>query len=297
MNNKITKQILLFKEVASQLSFSKAAENMGVSKSYLSQHVKSLEKHYNSQLLYRSTRTVSLTKEGQVVLAQAAKIESLVHQTQEKIWDQQTKLKGVIKLTAPTAFAEKYLVSICNEFCALHPEIEFMFDLGNEKKTLENGDFDLAIRITNAPPTNMVAKKLTHISYWCVAAPIYLAQRGTPTAVSDLSKHNCISLSFWRKWTFFNKNNSQTIDAKGSLSFSENNLLRTAALQGIGIINVPNYIVSDDIQQGKLTQILTDYIAEPRSVYILYPQRNTQPTKLREFVQFLLHHTDFEREM
>lgn len=296
MNTELSRHILLFAEVARQLNFSHAADILGVSKGYLSQQIKQLENTLGTTLLYRSTRKVSLTPEGQLLLTQAEKLEQVLVETQQQIHDQQDTLEGVLSLTAPAAFAERYLVRLCDEFVAQNPRVECVFDVGNHRQDLQLAEFDIAFRITHNPPENVVARHLMTFSNWCVASPSYLDKHGTPNTPDELSNHNCISLSFWRKWAFFANREGYLIDVKGSVSYPQNDLLRKSALLHQGIINVPDYVVDEDVSEGKLTAILSNYVAEPKQVYMLYPQRTVQPAKVRAFVSFMLGHPIWKNE-
>lgn len=286
-HHKKLERMLLFYEVAQQLSFSKAAEQLGISRSYLSQQIRSLERDLSSQLLVRTTRKVRLTTEGQKVLLQAQAMHSGLVELERELQHSDQDVAGVLRITAPTVFAQTILVNACQQFKQRYPEVNFEIEVGHQLEDLNQRNFDLAIRVTEHPPQNMIARKLMPYSHWVVASPEYLAANSVPQRPSDLTELECLAFPEWRDWQFQRYGQTEVIEAQGWLSVADNNILRAAALNGQGVIRIPEHLLWDDVKEGRLQRLLSDYQIEPRQVWMLYPPKIGHSTRLQLFVEFL----------
>lgn len=278
----------LFGEVAKQLNFSKAADNLSISRSYLSSQINQLEKELETSLLIRSTRSVRLTPAGEKILAKMQSINESIVQMEKELDHTKSEVNGLLRVTAPTIFSHRFLVDICRDFQKKYPDIEFDLDVGYNREDLAKSHFDLAIRATSNPPENMVAKKLMPYQHICCASPDYLAFKGTPQHPDELQHHNCMCDPNLNTWRFFDGNKSITIETQGDTLINDNFLLLKAAEQGKGVIKMPCYLVEPALKSGKLVQVLGDYFISKSSVYILYPQQLRQSTKLIAFTDFVM---------
>ncbi|WP_070962500.1 LysR family transcriptional regulator [Vibrio sonorensis] len=278
---------VLFGEVAKQLSFSKAAENLGISRSYLSSQIGQLEAELKTSLLIRSTRSVRLTAAGEKILAKMNGINSAIVELEKELDHNKNEVEGVLRITAPTIFSHRYLVDICCEFQHLHPNISFDLDIGYQRVDLAKSHFDLAIRATNQPPENMVAKKLMPYQHLCCASPDYLAKNGTPTHPDQLAHHNCMSDPNLRKWQFSSQGKTLHVETDGDMLISDNLLLLDAAIKGKGLIKLPCYLVEEALEDGRLVQVLSDYYIASSNIYLIYPPQLRTSTKLTAFIDFV----------
>ncbi|MFM2589024.1 LysR substrate-binding domain-containing protein [Vibrio sp. TBV020] len=278
----------LFSEVANQLSFSKAADNLGISRSYLSSQINQLEQELSTSLLIRSTRSVRLTAAGEKILAKMHGINASILELEKDLDHTKTEVSGLLRITAPTIFSHRFLIDICRDFQTLHPHIEFDLDIGYHREDLAKSHFDLAIRATNTPPDNMVAKKLMPYQHVCCASPDYLKRNGTPQVPSDLTKHNCMSDPNLRRWQFSKDNNIEQINTHGDMLISDNLLLMAAAEKGKGIIKMPCYLVEPALESGHLVRLLDDYFIAESYIYLIYPPQLRSSTKLSAFTDFVL---------
>ncbi|MEH6454572.1 MAG: LysR family transcriptional regulator, partial [Psychromonas sp.] len=257
--------LMLFVEIAQQLSFTKAAENLAISNGYLSDQIKKLEKEFKCPLLVRTTRSVRLTPQGEKVLAQGKEIKMAMLNLERNISHQHKALEGVIKITAPKMFTECLLLSICHDFQQLHPDVSFEINSSYINYDLNQDDFDLAFRATVKPPQNMIAKQLFSYQHCLCASTEYLTEHGIPQTVNDLEMHQCLTSLEQPFWPL----KSGDIVATGWLSINENNLLKQMAVQGKGIIRIADYYVNKELQQGKLQRVLIDQYIDGQSIYIL----------------------------
>lgn len=280
----------LFGEVAKQLSFSKAADNLGISRSYLSSQILQLEQELETSLLVRSTRSVRLTAAGEKILTKMQGINASILELEKELDHTKSTVGGLLRITAPTIFSHRFLIEICHQFQLLHPDIEFDLDIGYTREDLTKSNFDLAIRATNTPPENMVAKKLMPYQHICCASPDYLAQNGIPTHPQDLTEHNCLSDPNLRKWQF-STNDNQMIEVAtdGDMLINDNLLLLDAALKDKGVIKMPCYLVKPALDSGKLLQVLPDYLMTQSNIYLIFPPQLRRSTKLSAFIDFVQH--------
>ena len=273
---------MLFVETAQQLSFSKAAENLSISRGYLSDQIKKLEKELKCPLLVRTTRSVRLTSEGEKILEQGKKIKATMLDLERNVHQQHNALSGTLKMTAPKMFTERFLLNICHDFKLIHPNINFMIDASYTNYDLSQDDFDLAFRATLHPPQNMIAKELFTYQHCLCASPQYLSRYGTPQNIAELALHECLSAEEMQIWPL----QSSEVTSTGWLTINDHYLLKQQALAGKGIIRVANYYVDKEIQSGRLQKILPSEYIHGQSIYLLHPQLIYPSAKLKAFISF-----------
>lgn len=275
--------LMLFIEIAQQLSFTKAAHNLSISRGYLSDQIKKLETELKCPLLVRTTRSVRLTPEGEKILEQGKKIKATMLNLERNIHQEHNALSGAIRITAPKMFTERFLLNICHDFKLSYPEIYFIIDSSYTNCDLNQDDFDLAFRATLHPPQNMVAKELFSYRHCLCASPEYLAEYGVPQSIDDLSSHYCLSALEPQHWPL----KSADVAIKGWLTINDHYLLKQQALAGKGIIRVANYYVDRELKQGALQKVLENEYIHGQSIYVLYPQLIYPSAKLKTFISFV----------
>ena len=280
MQHKRLERLLLFAEVAEHLNFAKAAEKLGISKGHLSEQIKKLEQEYSTPLLVRTTRSVRLTSEGQKALESAREIKYLVNNFERNL----QKLDGVIRITAPKLFSEKYLSAIIVAFRQLHPEVKFEINTSYTRFDLNQTQFDMAFRATQQPPPeNMVAKKLLSYQHVVAASPAYMANTPLPSSPSDLNKHRCLTAEANSTWSF----ERTDIHIKSGIACNDNFLLKQLAIAGEGIVKLPDFYLMDEIKQNKLRLLLENEKTTSLDIYLLYPTTTRETARLRRFTSFV----------
>lgn len=285
--HKTLERMLLFFEVAQQLSFSKAAEQLDISRSYLSQQIRRLEEDLNTQLLIRTTRKVRLTTEGQKVFIQAQAMHHGLLGLQRDLKHSDEDVTGVLRITAPSSFAETFLVDVCSKFNLSYPDVVFEIEIGHKLENLHERNFDLAIRVTDTPPQNMVAKKLMSYCHWVAASPEYLTCHFVPQHPNELIELNCLAFPDWRNWQFLKNGYSHQVEAKGRFACADNNMLVKAAISHQGVVRVPEHLLWTHVKSGRLQRLFSDYQLEPRQVWVLYPPKIDHSSRLQVFVSYL----------
>lgn len=293
-SHKRIERLLLFSKVAEQLSFSKAAEELDISRSYLSQQINQLESELKTQLLIRSTRKVRLTTEGQKVLRQMLDINRTLLDIERDLHHNDESVSGLLRITAPAFFGSAYLMQICQSFRQQYPQVEFEIDVGNQLEDLAKRNYDLAIRVTELPPDNMIAKQLTCYEHWICASPEYLAKAGKPQQPEDLLHHQCLSHPTWRNWVLHRMvkgvDEVAEIDTQGGFAINDYGVLVEACLAGLGLVRAPQHLLQEHVACGQLERLFVNYQIEARHVWLVYPQRIEQSKRMRLFIAHLLAH-------
>ncbi|MDK2595275.1 LysR family transcriptional regulator [Pseudoalteromonas obscura] len=274
--------LLLFVKLAEELSYTKAAHALGISKGQLSEKIKRFEQVLNTPLLVRTTRNVKLTQYGVQVYEQGKLIRAQLFELERSI--NNDEISGVIRITAPRMFAQVYLSEICCEFKKRYNDIEFEIDASYRTHNLNVKDYDVAFRATVSPPQDMVAIKLFDYQHIIAASPNYLSETDTLSTPLDLANHTCIVVNQQKQWPF----KEQSIPVTGWLSTNDNNLVKQYALQNVGLIRIADYFVKQELKTGRLISVLDEFIEKhSNGMYLFYPQTSQPAHKLRTFIQFV----------
>lgn len=281
-DHKKLEQLMLFSEVAQHLSFTIAAQNLAVSRGHLSSQVRKLEKEMGLALFIRTTRSVKLTTEGERVLSWVNKIKQDLLSLERNTEHDLNAIEGLIKITAPRLFTERYLLEICKNFKAIHPNISFSIDCSYTNVDLNRSKHDLAFRATNQPPENMIAKKLFSYKHVCCGSADYFKKFGTPATVSCLVNHQCLRGQETQEWAFINN----VVPVNGWIEVNDSLLLKQLAIKGEGIIKTPDYLVESELSTGKLESVLVDQMPSAFAIYMINPQLIHQSKRLSTFITF-----------
>lgn len=278
----------LFAEVVKHGSYTKTAESLDVSKSYLSQKIKHLEQMLGKQLLVRNTRTMRLTSAGDILYKEAVKLTDFWSQTKALLEQTDEELAGTVKCTAPIGVARYLLYPLFDDILAKYPDISLLMDAGNNTHNLISDDFDFAIRITNTPPEDMIAKKLLTINYLCCASPDFIIKHGRPNQPQDLLQLDCLALVHWREWTFTQGDQVEKIMPNGKFLCSDNDMLKEACLAGRGIARLPQYLIEEELKRGELCLVLPTIQCDTRNLYLIYPQLSTRPKRVSLYLKVMI---------
>ncbi|WP_158773272.1 LysR family transcriptional regulator [Cobetia sp. L2A1] len=282
--HKKMERLMLFAQVAESLSFTRAAEVLGISRGYLSEQVRRLEREIGAPLLIRTTRAVRLTEEGERIRLRMRGVRNELVALERDLEHERHSFSGVLRVTAPVLFAERYLMAICRDFQVRHPALEIRLDVSYESHDLTREPFDVAFRATRQPPGNMIARHLLDYVHCCCATPLYLAAHGTPHQSSDLTAHRCLRWTGHTHWAMA----SGEVIISGRLAINDHRLLKQQALADGGIIRVAEYLVDHELADGRLVRVLEAEEDTPHSIYMLYPQRIQQSDKLRAFMDAVI---------
>ncbi|MCE3219668.1 LysR family transcriptional regulator [Vibrio diabolicus] len=293
-----TDDYIIFYHLIEQGSFSAAARHMSLTKSVVSKRIAKLEQELGVQLLYRTTRTLTLTEAGRAFFTHAKAVYQAVATAEESIVGLGKNLSGNIKVSVPTISGELILPQVINEFNQKYPDINIDMDLDNRFVDIVNERFDLAIRTGILPDSSLIARKLVDANWIVCASPQYLAKHGIPKQPQALDKHNCLVYSYQEtgacEWAFKEGDEVYQITVDGNLCTNNSSVLRNVALLGQGIIYVPRVLVYEDLKQGRLIQLFKDETAKCLGIYAVYPYTRQQPEKIKIFIEHL--YTSFQSQ-
>jgi DNA-binding transcriptional LysR family regulator len=284
--------MLTFARVVKAGSFAGAARRLKVSTSVASKHVAKLEQSLGVRLLNRSTRKLSLTEAGAAYYDHCARIVEEVDNSRRAIAQLQAAPRGLLRVTAPSTFANTRLWAVLPDFFRRHPEIQIDLNATNRLVDMAEEGYDLAIRIARVLPPNVVARRLRAVRWHLCAAPAYLEREGRPVHPSNLTRHNCLVFPAPLQagvWHFVRGAEKIEVAVHGSLQANAVEAMHGLALAGLGLTLLPGYLAGVDIRAQRLIPVLTDWEIESGSqLYAVYlPNRYLAP-KLRVFVDFLV---------
>ncbi|WP_085908037.1 LysR family transcriptional regulator [Kiloniella majae] len=280
----------VFAIVVEEGSFTRAATRLDYSKAHVSQLVSRLEKHFNTQLLFRTTRKLDLTEAGSVFYDHCKAIAGSLEKTQKDLEAIKGTVSGSIRLSAPISFGEAFLSDITLGFNAIYPDIKFELELDNKIKDLQSENIDLAFRATTQMEDNLVPIRIGNWTEYICASPEYLANKPAIKKPQDLLAHQLLLNA--RKleptlWHFQNETESHRVSIEAKLCVHHFPMLKKAILSGGGIGKLPSYLAETEISEGKLVRLLPSYHTKIHPIFIVYPYQTHLPIKVRKFIDFV----------
>ncbi|MDG3085834.1 LysR family transcriptional regulator [Vibrio hannami] len=286
-----TDDFIIFYQLIELGSFSKAAEKVDLTKSVISKRITRLEKDLGAQLIYRTTRKLSLTEAGKVFYKHAREIYQSVQSAEEELQGLGDTLSGTIRITVPTISGELVLPQAIAEFGEKYPDIKVYMDLDNRFVDLLAEGYDLAIRTGVLPDSSFIARRLVDAHWVICAAPAYLKERGVPLTPEDLAAHNCLGYSYQEtgayEWLFKGDPEPVTVNVSGNFCTNNASALRKAALFGQGLVYVPRVLVADELSSGDLIEVLQDKVAKCLGIYAVYPYTKHLPVKTKLLIEHI----------
>ena len=283
--------IEVFIEVAQGLSFSGAAQRLGMAKGNVTKHIAWLERELGVQLLQRTTKRVSLTESGLALLENGRDLLEHMEGVETAVRRSVKEPKGMLRVGTPPSFGAFHLVPVITAFSAAHPDIRVVMYLDDGRTDLVGEGLDMSVRIASSlKDTSQVSHRLARVPQVLVAAPAYLARRGRPASVEDLARHDCMVHALkspTNAWSFQGPGGKVTVRVGGTIRANFGEPLRHAALLGHGISMHPIYMVSEDLRQGRLEAVLTDYQPTELEIHAVFPSRRNLPLRVRTFLDFL----------
>jgi DNA-binding transcriptional LysR family regulator len=282
----------LFLRVLDLGSISAAARSLDLSVAVASQRLKRLEKQLGVRLLHRTTRRLHATPEGAALAMQGrALVEDLEALTTD-LRQAGVQASGTLRMTASASFGRQYLSPLLPEFLARYPKVRISVDLDDRMQDLVSAGYDLAIRIGALDDSNLVARKIATNRRVLCASPGYLRRRGTPTVPADLADHECVILtgSQGRQdvWRMSDRDGHEaSVRVKGRFECNFGEVLRDAAVAGLGIALHSTWHVWEELRGGRLKQVLPEWRIPESAIYAVMPQRRLVPLRVRAFADFL----------
>ena len=289
----VIRSIRTFQAVVDEKSFSKAANQLGVVVSAVSRQVAELEQHFGCQLLYRTTRSMHLTAEGEYYLEQFEEVVDRLQRLETRAQVNQTEMVGQLRITAPPDAEELGITRLASAFAATHPDVKLNLLLVNRYVNLAEEGIDLAVRVHELADSRLIARHYTDLKVLFVASPDYLSERGIPDHPRTLSDHNCIldnSIRTPSRWRYFENGDELHVTVSGQMEVNDGKIAANYAVNGHGIAFLPDFLIQSKLDRGELLPILSEFVSPPVPVSLVYPANRLKNPVLTEFVNHLLAH-------
>lgn len=280
----------VFVRVAKAGSFAGGARDLGISRAMATKHIMQLEGHLGTRLFNRTTRSLRLTEVGASYLDRCQQVLEDVEEMEAAVTHLQTEPRGVLKISAPHVIGTTHVAPALAEFLKLHPDLSVDIILQGNMSDLVDEGIDMAIHLGGIEDTSMIARKLASSPLAVCGSPAYFEQYGIPLTPEDLVNHSCLvnwSIPPRDQWVFKGPSGDIMIKVTGRILTNVADPIRVAAIQGLGLVMLPRYIVGKDIEKGKLQAVLEDYELSPLEIHVVYPHRKYLSAKVRKFLDFL----------
>jgi LysR family transcriptional activator of dmlA len=291
-NNPPLDDLRLFCAIVKKLSFSAAAEELGISRALVSKRIALLEETLGTRLLNRTTRRVSVTEQGAIVAQWAQRIDEDLEQMSDALSQARTSPRGHLRVCSSTGFGRNRLAPAISALAVQHPGLEIALELLDRPVDLAGEGFDVDIRVGEIDAPDLIARKIASNSRVLCAAPRYLAQFGEPTTLSELASHRCLPVrerdQAFGRWKLSGPDGTQVVRVAGPMSSNNGEVVHAWAIDGHGIILRSMWDVKPSLESGQLVRVLVDY-AQPADVWALYQNGLSASAKMRVFVDFLEH--------
>lgn len=282
--------IQVFLTVAETGSFTATAERLDLSRPKVTRAVAFMEEWFNARLLQRTTRHVSLTDAGEQAVEYCKKMTELTSAIEQDFLTKQGELRGSLKIASNAAFGGTHLLNAIRTFLAKHPKLNIQLILADNTVNLVEEGIDLAVRFTNNPDPNVVARPLFTCHSLLVATPTYLAQHGTIHSPQELANHRYLAHANVnrKEWTFIKDGQETVLELTSQLTINDTGALLNFTLADGGIAMLPKYFIEQQLKNKQLQIVLPDWQMPTYQVYAVYPSRRQLPQTVRSFVDFLV---------
>jgi LysR family transcriptional regulator for bpeEF and oprC len=283
----------VFLSVVETRNFSETARSLGVSTSAVSAAILRLEQKLAVRLLNRTTRQVSPTSEGLEFYRQCKQIVSDLEQAETSVSQSAGLPSGRLRIGLPSALGRMWVIPKLPEFAQAYPAVSLEIVLGDFLVGSNREGLDVAIQVGELRSSRQIVRKLTSVDYVLCASPKYLETHGIPKKPSDLGDHDCIAYrrprnGQIRQWRLAKGKPPKWSNAKKFMTFNSGEALISAAVAGLGLIQVAEYYAQPLLESGTLVEVLTDYKSRAYDISVVFQQRKRIAPRLRVFIDFLV---------
>lgn len=282
----------MFVRVVESGSFAAAAEASRVSATMVAKHINDIEQRLGARLLHRTTRRQQLSDVGRLYYERCKHVLAEVELAETSALELQANPRGQLRVIAPVGFGSHILVPLLTDYMARYPDVSIELTLDNRRLHLVDGGFELGIHIGEINEPGIVARPLQPYRRILAASAGYLDRRGQPEHPEQLSTHECLGPSYWRRfdqWHLVGPAGATCqVTVRSRFTANQGDALRIAALNGAGIVLQPEAVLADDLQTGRLIPVLPEWSLLPSPMYLIYAQDARPTAKLRSAIDFLL---------
>src|SRR4051812_36204260 len=283
--------LAIFAKVVELRSFAAAASELALSKATVSKAVTRLEQRLGARLFNRTSRRLALTDAGQKLSGRAARLLIDGEAAENEALAQSAAPRGLVRLAVPMTFGVKAVAPILPEFLAKYPDVVIDLHLSDAMVDLIGEGFDAGLRIASLPDSSLIARRLCAMPRHTVASPAYLKQHGRPTHPMHLAQHRCLGYAYLSTpgvWHYTNSKGEQaSVRPAGPLRVNNGEALLPALLAGLGIADLPDFIVGDAIASGEVEVILKGWKQPEGAVHLVTPPGGPRPARVEALAEYL----------
>ena len=280
-----------FAQVAENRSFTAAAERLGISRGLTTRYVAQLEDHLGARLLNRTTRRVSLTEAGTAYFERCNQLLADLDEAEAVAASHVADARGTLRVTCALAFGVRYVAPLLGGYLQQQPRVVVDLSFNDRTVDIVEEGYDLAIRIGALAASSLSARRLASTRMIVCAAPAYWQRHGRPSAPEDLTTHDALHYVYSStsdEWRFADASGAaRNVRIRHRLRTNNGEALLRAAASGLGVVQLPEFLVHESIASGELESVLDDYCAPELGVYAVYPARRLLAAKVRTFIDFL----------
>jgi LysR family transcriptional regulator for bpeEF and oprC len=285
--------LAIFVKVAERQSFVRAATDLGITQSGVSNSIKRLEDQIGTPLLLRTTRRVSLTEDGAAFFERCRQALAAIDEAEQVLKRAQIRPSGTLRIDVPIAFGRLKLVPPLGAFQDEYPDVRLRITFTDRYIDLIEEGVDVAVRFGALQDSSLIARRLTTTQFNVVGSPRYLAKHGRPKTLDDLKAHNCLAFAArdtrrTRDWRFATADGETTLTPRGAMTLTDGASMCDAATAGYGLAQLHNYYLDIAIAQKKLVPVLAEFNPRPIPISLVYPQMRHLTPNVRAFVDFMV---------
>lgn len=279
MNHDLASSLEFFVLLARHRNLSTVARQLDLTPPAATKRLAQLEARLGVRLVNRTTRSISLTPEGETYLHYATRILADVREMEEVVSSSGSVPKGLLRINATLGFGRTAIAPIVSEFALHHPQVEVQLDVTDRPIDLVESGVDLGIRFGALPDQRLVARRVLSNRRFLCAAPRYLARHGTPASLRDLADHQCIihrqNEDAYGVWRFTRDGRAETVKVHGALSSNDGDIVLNWALDGHGILVRSEWDLAKYLESGRLRVVLPEFILPSADLFVYYPASAT----------------------
>ncbi|MNF36428.1 HTH-type transcriptional regulator DmlR [compost metagenome] len=284
-------ELAFFTQLIRLGSLAATARELNLTPPAVSKRLAQMEQRLGVRLLNRTTRSISLTAEGELYLINAQRILSEIEEMERQVASRRAEPKGLLRVNAPLGFGRTHICPAISSFVRRYPEVEVQLHLTDRPINLPDDAIDVAIRFGELPDSRLIARKIAANRRRLCASPSYLEAFGHPETPKDLMQHNCIVLrqndAAFGIWRLSRGKQTESVKVRGSLSTNDGEVALNWALDGHGILMRAEWNLASHLSSGRLVEVLSDYETPPADIYAVYLERLNLSAKVSVFIKHL----------
>lgn len=279
----------LFRLVVENGSYTATSRKTMIPVATITRRIQALEDSLNLRLLNRHARKLSLTEAGERFFSECSPLLQRLSNVTEEISDECRGAAGKIRISSPSNLTKRMMMPMFNEFMCQFPDISIELTTSNHADQLDPTEWDVIFRVGPQRDSSLIARKISSVKDILVASPQYLSMNAAPTHAEELHDHTLLKGHPLLKWQLINESGEVVINnEKARFQASALNVIRSACSEGLGITLMPDVMIREYIEDGSLVQVLQDWSANPRDIYMLYNHKDHLPEKVRLFIDFVI---------